>query len=143
MCNEIDHGLETKQAPAEQPTTLNTVRKYGGIRRTGYWLGMLGVSILHVLLSMPLEPGAPSPSLLPIVLSLVLVAYRLRNLGMSAWWVLAAFVPIGNVLLGALCGICPEGYRDTRKLDAVGTVLAGILIVFLFLTAICMVVSQL
>lgn len=49
---------------------------------------------------------------------------RLRNLGMSPWWVLGWFLPFLNFWLGFRLMAAPAGYAGTRKLDRVGKLLA-------------------
>lgn len=142
MSNEIDQVLEINQAPAGQPTPPSTAKQYGGIRRAGYWLGMVGVTVLNVLFSLAGEPGlALFGSLIAIVLSIVLVVNRLHNIGMSGWWSLLILVPIANLFVGVRCAICPEGYQDTKKLDTAGRVLAGIFIACLVIVVIAVIVA--
>ena len=107
--------------------------KYGGIRRTGYFLGILGIFVLYIVAQATAvaanEPGIASIGLIITLVPLfILVVNRLHNIGTSGWWSLLIIVPFGNLFVGATCAIYPEGYKDTKKLDTAGKILAGILI---------------
>jgi uncharacterized membrane protein YhaH (DUF805 family) len=61
--------------------------------------------------------------LLAFAIAFFLVRDRLRNIGTSGWFVLLMFIPIINFLISAICQVCPEGYRDTKKIDPVGKII--------------------
>ena len=108
--------------------------KYGGIRRTGYFLGILGISILIIVANATAVAAndpiiASSGLLISLVPLFILVVNRLHNIGTSGWWSLLIIVPFGNIFVGVTCAIYPEGYKDTKKLDTAGKIMAGILIV--------------
>jgi hypothetical protein len=58
------------------------------------------------------------------IIALYATIMRFPNLGMSRWWFFGMFVPILNWWLGYRLFACPPGYAYTRKLDAIGWVLA-------------------
>jgi uncharacterized membrane protein YhaH (DUF805 family) len=62
--------------------------------------------------------------LVPVIISLVVVLQRFRNLGMTGAWFLGLIVPILNWWLGYRLIACPEGYAEHKKLDGIGWVLA-------------------
>jgi GYF domain 2 len=66
----------------------------------------------------------PFMSAVPVFLVIHLGLQRLVNLGMSRWWIFAAFGPVLNFWLGYRCLACPPGYAYHRKLDSAGVVLA-------------------
>ncbi|MCH9022028.1 MAG: DUF805 domain-containing protein [Planctomycetes bacterium] len=132
-CNEplIDADKEIEETPTEPSISTEATKEYGGIRRLGYFLGMFGLGGLNYMFELTDDPViAPFGSLIVLVLSFFLVVNRLHNIGLSGWWSLLMLVPVANLLVGIRCGICPEGYRDTKKLDTAGRVLAGIFIAF-------------
>jgi hypothetical protein len=49
---------------------------------------------------------------------------RLANLGMSRWWLVAAFAPILNLWVGYRCFACPPGYASHKRIDGGGIALA-------------------
>ena len=106
-------------------------KSYGGIRRLGYFFGMIGVAVINGVFTGVAqgEPGiAFFGTIVILVLSFVLIVNRLHNIGMNGWWSLLILVPIVNLFVGIRCLICPEGYQDTKTLDTAGKVIAGILI---------------
>lgn len=118
-------------------------KNYGGIRRLGYFLGMVGVAIINGVFSAVAqgEPGiAFLRPIVTLVLSFVLVVNRLRNIGMSSWWSLLILVPIANLFILVRCLMCPEGYQDTKKLDTTGKIIAGIFIGLLVLVVVSLVI---
>lgn len=60
----------------------------------------------------------------PLLICLVVMLQRFRNLGMTRAWFLGLIVPILNWWLGYRLIACPEGYADHKKLDGIGWVLA-------------------
>ena len=153
---------EAKQKIESYPAET---RKYGGLRRRGYFLTMLGsapFAIIFVrLFSGRLFSGSPLSqedylmvALVLLFLWIVLTIGRLRNIGRVGWSSLLLVVP--SLLFGAgfvgresgvvsfvllcYCTIVPEGYYDKQKLDTVGWVLLAILIFFITITIIAAVI---
>ena len=105
---------------------------YFGISRLPYFLGLLAVGLVSSFLSLGIRATQHS-SLFPgavIVVTLVLVAQRLKNIGMTPLWGLLIFVPIGNLWLSFRCITAQRGYIETRRLDPTGRVIAGIFVGF-------------
>jgi len=105
---------------------------YGGIGRLAYFLGLFGAMIVWVAVGL-LTTG--QTSVLPLVnnigaavVALLLLTYRLRNIGMSDWWAFLTFVPIANIWLGFMALTAPKGYVETRRLDRAGRVLTYVLL---------------
>ncbi len=117
---------------------------YGGIRRTGYFFGMLGVCVLNGTLNAAAqgEPGVASFVLIiTLVLTFVLVVNRLHNIGKSGWLSLLILVPIANLFVGIPCLIFQEGYQDTKELDTAGKIIAGIFIAIVLIAVIVVIVE--
>ena len=120
-----------QQQESNRPGSGLPYRSYGGIRRLQYVVCIIGVGILNMLMVGVAQkyPGAGLlGAALGIALTFVIVTNRLRNTGISGWWSLLILVPIANLFIGVRCLICPEGYQDTKKLDAAGRIIAGVLI---------------
>lgn len=123
-----------KQAPQGTPRVgAKPAKRYGGIRRRQYILGLLGmwlmVSLVVFLAFITRDPGMigliQAIGFIASVGCLLLVIQRLQNIGVSGWWSLLTLVPGPNLLVGVACLACPEGFRHTKKLDAAG-ILVGI-----------------
>lgn len=103
-------------------------KAYGGIGRRGFCLVMAGILAFDAAVSASTEAD-PAIGLILIfltfALSLFVTAKRLRNIGMSEWYALLGLVPIVSTILGVRCLMMPEGYQDTRKLDAPAKVILG------------------
>lgn len=56
---------------------------------------------------------------------------RLRNLGMSGWWLLAKCIPIFYVWLAWRMLTCPEGYADHKQLDLPGKIISAFLLLLI------------
>lgn len=119
-----------------QPTKLNLP----GATRLGYFLGVtvlpallgVGLSIMvpELIGMVPKDYGQVVPYLpfLPaaaiVFVLMVITVKRFQNLAMSGWWLLGLMVPILQVWLNYRLFACPPGYAYTKKLDAIGKVLA-------------------
>jgi len=119
-------------------------KNYGGIRRLGYFFGMIGVAVINAVFTGAAqgESGIAFLGLIiTVVASFILVVNRLHNIGKSGWLSLLIIVPIANLFVGIPCLIFPEGYQDTKKLDTAGKVIVGILIGLGVLAVVGLVVS--
>lgn len=99
---------------------------YGGITRGQYFLfGFLNGLVQGFF-------GETPVGLLVVIVgllvSLSLIFLRIKNLGYSGLYFLLVFVPIINILPLFQAAICPTGYAVTKKLDTIGTVLAGLIL---------------
>ncbi len=124
-------------------------KEYGGIRRLPYFGISFGVGIVNSILQAVADAaGAPAVVLifvlLGLVVSIVLIVQRLKNLGYSGWWTLGIIVPFLNILIALRCLAAPEGYADHKTLDTPGKVICGIflgLIVLLLLIVVMVVIG--
>jgi uncharacterized membrane protein YhaH (DUF805 family) len=110
--------------------------EWPGVKRFGYIVGSLLLGIVAnaaaELLRPIIEPtlGEYTPwvvigvPVLMWILSIVLMAKRFSNLGMSAWWILGNLVPFLNLWVGYRLFACPPGYAMHRKMDGIGIFLA-------------------
>lgn len=119
------------QPAPEQPTweVVEPAATYPGIRRLPYFLASLVLGALNFATAL----GGSAElsfvfSLVLLVLSLLLVSSRLRNIGSNGWWCLLMLVPIANLIVGLRCLAMPEGYRDHRTLDTAGKVVIGLFV---------------
>jgi uncharacterized membrane protein YhaH (DUF805 family) len=114
-------------------------KHYGGVRRLGYFLGMLGGGVLYEVCNMAAGDApdvASVGSIIALVISFILAVNRLRNIGMGGWAAILFFIPLMNVYIGIKCLICQEGYEDVKKLDATGRMIVGVSIgIILFVVA--------
>lgn len=128
----LPQAVDTKHDATVTPIPqYGQEKSYGGIRRAGYFFGMLGVSVLSVIISAAAqgEPGIEFFGLIiAYVLTFVLVVNRLHNIGKSGWLSLLIFIPIANLFVGIPCLMFQEGYQDTKKLDTTGKIIAGLFI---------------
>lgn len=135
-CKHCGEFLEKASRPAHplnrQPARLQSRQqpRYGGISRLVYFLSTIGLSLLFIVLMNVTGTVAFWFVINAFVsaISLVLIAYRLRNVGMSGWWSLLALAPVGNLLIFVRCILCPEGYNHTKVMDMSGKITAGVII---------------
>jgi len=124
VCADTEH-----ESTADLTQQDKQEKNYGGIHRTGYFFGMLGVAIFNAVAQAQGEPGIAYIGLIiTFVACFILVVNRLHNIGRSGWWSLLILVPLANLFVGIPCAIFPEGYQDTKKLDTAGKIIAGIFI---------------
>ncbi|HOQ04284.1 MAG TPA: hypothetical protein PKY88_03600 [Anaerohalosphaeraceae bacterium] len=63
-------------------------KNYGGIRRTGYFLGMFGVAVINAIFNVAArdEPAVEFFGfIITVTASFILVVSRLHNIGISGW----------------------------------------------------------
>lgn len=119
---------------------------YGGIGRAWYFLGMLVVTVLNYILQVATAAmGVPDMSILVLILVvalwITLAVYRLKNIGRNGAWAILIIIPIANLLVTIPCLMCPEGYQDTKKLDMVGKIIAGVIFGVLVLMIIGIIIA--
>jgi len=123
----------------ESPTLKNfrSGKIYGGIGRALYIVLTLALFLMYMvaIAIVPESPSAASAALatlavllLYMVLSLIPVYYRLKNVGMNPFCCLLSLIPIVSIFISLRCLMCPEGYADTKQLDLAGKIIAGIVI---------------
>lgn len=107
---------------------------YEGITRLPYFIRTFIASIVFGVLAVFLGFTSGEPSLglfllVFIVFAIVIIRFaiqRIRNIGLSAWWLLLLFVPIVSNILSIGLMACPEGFAQERKMDTAGIVIAVI-----------------
>jgi hypothetical protein len=112
--------------------------EYPGIGRLHYFLGHLGMIAAVVFVVTVFGPRSPVMSVttvLIMVAGLVLDVLRLRNIGVSQWFVFVRYLPFGStaLILALLCA--QTGWAGTRRLDSAGKsiLLAEIILIALML----------
>jgi uncharacterized membrane protein YhaH (DUF805 family) len=136
---EAEPTADLKQECPEQ-------KHYAGMRRLGYFLGMLGAGVLYEVCDMAAgdAPNVASVGyIIALVLSFILAAKRLRNIGMGGWAAILILVPLWNVYIGIKCLICQEGYEDAKKLDATGRRIVGLSIGIVLFVVVGMLINGL
>ncbi|MEQ1763656.1 MAG: hypothetical protein ABL984_10970 [Pyrinomonadaceae bacterium] len=117
---------------------------YPGIGRLYYFLsriGMILVMVFAITFFGP-ESGTIGPiSLLISVASVVLDVMRLRNIGLSQWFVFLRFIPYVGLLLSIGLQTAQGGWADSKRLDRAGlailathAAIIGLVIYLLFRT---------
>jgi uncharacterized membrane protein YhaH (DUF805 family) len=97
--------------------------EYPGVGRLHYFLGNVGMiaAVVFVLVAFGPESTAMSVmTLVVMVASLILDVMRLRNIGVSQWFVFLRYLPFGNMLLGFGLQNAQTGWVETRRLDSAG-----------------------
>ncbi|MBK1854189.1 DUF4339 domain-containing protein [Verrucomicrobiaceae bacterium 5K15] len=130
------HPPASMPSPADAPSPYQPeeLKEYGGIRRLNYFMRNLLLMVAIVVLAVLTYARRTEPS--PIILLGALVIFlffylrfailRIRNIGISGWWLLLFLVPLVNNLLNIALIACPQGFADHKKMDAAGIVLAVI-----------------
>lgn len=119
---------------ADTPTRRLRESYYGGLGRLSYFLITTGLSVLQGALeeahSLPMSLG-----LVVVVVAGMLYAtlLRIKNLGMTRWWLLWMIVPGLNLVGWYRLTFCQEGWGDSRTLDKTGRVLVWIFVVIILL----------
>lgn len=119
---------------ADTPARRVRESYYGGLGRLSYFLITTGLTVLQGALeearSLPMSLG-----LVVVVVAGMLYAtlLRIKNLGMTRWWLLWMIVPGLNLVGWYRLTFCQEGWGDSRTLDKTGKVLVWIFVVLLLL----------
>ena len=107
--------------------------EYPGVGRLHYFLGNVGMVAAAVFVVMVFGPESAVMSVTALVLmvvSLILDVLRLRNIGVSQWFVFLRYVPFGKTLLGFGLLSAQTGWIETRRLDSAGkSILIALLVV--------------
>lgn len=77
-------------------------------------------------------------NLLILVVLCYVVVLRMRNMGMSAWWLLLQYAPPFCIWIFWRLLACPEGYADHKCLDLPGKIVTTLLVVIFGLPLIAM-----
>lgn len=112
-----------------------------GIDRGVYFGAVILIMTIHAVrvwlgadhvLGTPLAIGG-------MVVSLMAVAGRLLNIGLSAWFALGFLVPLVNLVIGMACLALPPEYWHTRRLDNIAMVVFGVFALTLVAVGVTMV----
>ena len=121
------------------------VKQYGGMRRLTY----LAIVLSHVVIDRAFEYAIYSNTTMILyfagwclLVALVAVHYRLKNIGYNPDLCFLMLVPIVNLFLGIRCLVLQEGYKDTRKLDTVGKIITYIVLALVIALLIMIGVSK-
>ncbi len=69
-----------------------------------------------------------------IGMGVLMVTYkRLKNLGMSGWWLIGLIVPVLNMWVFWRTTSCPAGYVDHQSLDTGGKIASGVFVLVILL----------
>ena len=131
---------------SETTLTDDTPVEYPGLSRLPYFVRIVvSVFVMIVVMAamMPLFTRFDNPILVVIgvvgiigflVYVIRLHSLRLKNIGVSPWFLLLMLVPLVSNLLSIALLACPTGYAQTRKLDTAGKITAGVLIILTILS---------
>lgn len=128
------YATPTAQPARSADFDLNPALEYGGIRRLNYFLKNLMLIVVLIAVGIFGVRTQSEPSLIIILIGLVLffvfyirfMIQRIRNIGLSAWWLLLIIVPLVSNLLGIALLSLPEGFAQHKKIDTIGIVVAVI-----------------
>ena len=96
---------------------------YPGIDRLQYFLGkagMVAAVVFTVTVFGPESPVMRFVSLAVMIASVVLDVMRLRNIGVSQWFVFLRFLPFGGLILDLGLVTAQTGWAAERELDRAG-----------------------
>ena len=96
---------------------------YPGLDRLQYFLGkagMIAAVVFTVTVFGPESPVMQVVSLVVVVASVVLDVMRLRNIGVSQWFVFLRFLPFGGLILDLGLITAQTGWAQDRQLDRAG-----------------------
>ena len=119
----------------------NHKKSYGGIGRTGFICGHLGIGFFCGILGYYGDIGCIG-LLISLLVIICLTIARFNNIGKNSWEVWLLFVPFANIYVIISCLICQEGYQDADDLDTNGKIIAGILFVLIVLKILGIVVAS-
>ncbi|MCC7309125.1 MAG: hypothetical protein IT173_16305 [Acidobacteria bacterium] len=108
-----------------------------GVGRLSYFLVrvvMLLVTVFSVIYFGPESGIFRFVSLGTMIGAVVLDVMRLRNIGLSQWWVFVRYLPFGNLLLSIGLQSAQAGWAEDKRLDRAGWAILGVhaaLIVFI------------
>jgi len=138
------HNPFAVESQLDPTVDIQTGKKiYGGLSRTGWLVWGILLQLLPAgalifgfgyvaLFANVLTIAGQSVSLISIMVYLlfqvpllIVTGLRFKNIGVSPFWTLTVLIPYFNFITGLICLICPEGYRDHRKLDRAAYFIVG------------------
>ncbi|HMQ03979.1 MAG TPA: hypothetical protein PKD26_08685 [Pyrinomonadaceae bacterium] len=102
---------------------------YPGVGRLGYFLTrvMLVIATTFAVVYFGPESSAfRAIALMATVAGLVLDVMRLRNIGVSRWFVFLRFIPWVGVLFSVMLQSAQGGWTESRRLDRAGLAIIGV-----------------
>ena len=143
------HNPFAVESQLDPTVDIETGKKiYGGLRRTGWLVWGILLQLLPAglvifgfsygaLFANVLTIAGQSVSLISILVYLlfqvpflIITGLRFKNIGVSPlvspFLTLTILIPYFNFITGLICLICPEGYRDHRKLDRAAYFIFGL-----------------
>jgi len=123
-------------------------RVYGGIGRLAFLGGSILINFLiGMMFAFTKDEGLQLIALIPfLIVGLLLVAYRMKNIGVSRWYLLLFLVPVINgfftLAISIYTLLAPEGYAQTRKLDKPVKIILWILLGFVVLSILLSLISR-
>jgi len=107
-----------------------TKREYGGMGRLAYFGSLFGLGFFQGFLIAVIDSAEAAGAITIAfgILHLIVVIFRLQNIGMSGWWSLLMLVPIANLFISVYCLAYPEGYEDSKEMDTAGKIISGVIL---------------
>jgi hypothetical protein len=131
---EVNPYAPPKSEISDEVPRLGRGSSYGGISRAPYWVITGGLSIMQGAMSEKASGSMILGVFVAFILGTLWVCLmRIKNLGISRWWLLWMCVPVLNLVAGYRFMFCPEGWGDTRTLDKKGKIALGLFIALILL----------
>ena len=134
----MTNPYEAPQAPlVDAASATLSPRGFGGIQRMPFVGILVAMVVIGNIFTYLLTKNSSAPEFLLALQLLILFSYlaaiffRLKNIGMSPWWMLLLIVPIANLLILLRCFAFQEGYTEVGKLDTAGRVIMYSLVALL------------
>jgi hypothetical protein len=141
MQNDNPYAPPKSEIMAEQGKALGA--NYAGLGRPGYffwcisllavgYVGFYSLGVIQEFAVLSLLVG------IAVVIGLFVIAIlRLKNIGVSKWFILLTLIPLVNIVMNVCLLAFPTGYADHRNLDLAGKSIlllcAILMLVYLFL----------
>ncbi len=115
------HGIETEDGALKY--TRNNAKalvESVGIGRVGFVLILGAIALVTYLTLYSMERTRDTDVAIyaaVAVLTLVATSYRLRNMGVSGWWILTLPIPPMCLVIPLMCFVAPEHFAETREFD--------------------------
>lgn len=115
------HGIETEEGGLKY--TRNNAKalvESVGIGRVGYILSLGFIALVTYLTLYQMERSDDTDLAIYAavgVLVFIITGYRLRNIGVSGWWVLTLPIPPLCLVIPLACVVAPEHFAETREFD--------------------------
>jgi uncharacterized membrane protein YkgB len=102
--------------PIDPSVLSDTVlRSYGGIGRRVMFFSIWPLAFVWAIAKR--DNAMILGAVIIVTAVVVLIHFRMKNIGHSQWAWTLALVPLANLFVLGYCMIVPRGYADTRKLD--------------------------